>query len=396
MEYEYEVVDAAGRARKGRLEAQSEADLVRRLDDDGLTVLAVRESRPSALPAFRRRLKAGDVTVAFHELATLLQSGVALGDAVLAQSRGSHHPSLVAAFADMVQELGRGESFLGALRKSALPLPEYVYQLVEAGELSGRLPDSLRGAVEQMRYDQRVAADFRGALVYPAILVVAGIAAVLLIFLFVVPQFANLLAEADDLPFLAALVIGSGVWFNENTGLLAVVLAAVGVVAFAAWRDPRVRAKTVDALATAPVIGGWFSQADTAKWASVMAAMLAARIELMDALTLAGRGVRISSRRTLLERAAADVRAGSSLSAALEKQNALTATGYNLIRVGEQSGQLAQMMRALADLYQDLSARRTQRVLALVEPLAILLIGGFVGVIMVGLILAITSVNELV
>lgn len=395
MEYEYEVVDAAGRARKGRLEAQSEADLVRRLDGDGWTVLAVRESRP-ALPILRRRLSAGDVTVAFHELATLLQSGVALGDAVLAQSRGSHHPALAAAFAGMVQELGRGESFLGALRKNALPLPEYVYQLVEAGELSGRLPDSLRGAVEQMRYDQRVAADFRGALVYPAILVVAGIAAVLMIFLFVVPQFANLLAEADELPFLAAVVIGSGVWFNDNTALVAVVLAAVALAAFAAWRNPRLRARAVDALGAAPVIGGWFSEADTAKWASVMAAMLAARIELMDALTLAGRGVHISNRRELLERATAEVRGGSSLSAALEKQNALTATGYNLIRVGEQSGQLAQMMRALADLYEDLSARRTQRVLALVEPLAILLIGGVVGVIMVGLILAITSVNELV
>ena len=395
MEYEYVVVDAAGRTRKGQLEAESEADLVRRLDREGLTVVEVGERRPSALPTLRRRLSPGDVTVAFHELATLLQSGVALGDAILAQSRGSHHPLLAAAFAAMVQELTRGESFLGALRKSGVTLPEYVYQLVEAGELSGRLPDSLRGAVEQMQYDQRVAADFRGALVYPAILIVAGIGTVLLMFLFVVPQFANLLTEAEDIPFLAALVIGTGVWFNENTTLLALALAVAAASIFAIWRKPSMRARALDALAVAPVLGSWFSQADTAKWASVMAAMLDARIELMDALVLAGRGVRISSRRALLERAATEVRGGSSLSAALEKQEALTATGYSLVRVGEQSGQLAHMMRALADLYEDMSARRTKRVLALVEPLAILLIGGAIGVIMVGLILAITSANEL-
>ena len=115
----------------------------------------------------------------------------------------------------------------------------------------------------------------------------------------------------------------------------------------------------------------------------------------MDALALAARGVRVARRRATLSRAAADVKSGVALSDALEKSNALTPTGYGLMRVGEQSGQLADMMRALATLYQETSARRMKRVLALVEPLAILLIGGVLGTIMVGLILAITSVNEL-
>ena len=93
--------------------------------------------------------------------------------------------------------------------------------------------------------------------------------------------------------------------------------------------------------------------------------------------------------------ATTDVKSGAALSEALEKHRALTPAGYNLIRVGEESGELAQMMGALANLYQENSARRMKRVLALVEPLAIVLIGGVLGTIMVGIILAITSVNEL-
>ena len=144
------------------------------------------------------------------------------------------------------------------------------------------------------------------------------------------------------------------------------------------------------------MVRGWFSEVDTAKWASVMGAMLESRVELMDALRLASRGIRISRRKTMLDRAADDVRSGVALSAALERQDALTPTGYNLIRVGEQSGRLAEMMRALANVYEENSARRMRRVLTLIEPVAILLIGGFLGTIMIGIILAITSVNEIV
>ena len=395
MEYDYEVIDGSGRTVTGQLEAESPAEVVRALSRDGHTVVDVSERRPSALPTFQRRLRASELVVAFHELATLLESGVALGDAILAQGRGTYHPALARAFTGIGRDLMRGLSFLDALRASDLPLPDYVYQLVEAGEISGRLPQSLREAVDQLEYDQRVVTDIRSALVYPAILVVSGIAVVLLVFIVVVPEFANLLDEADDLHFLSVAVLRSGVWFNDNTWLLAAIIASAVALALSLLRRPTVRQRLVDAVARLPVVGAWFSETDTAKWASVMSAMLTARVELMDALVLASRGVRISRRKAMLQDATADVRGGSALSAALERQSALTPTGYNLIRVGEQSGQLPQMMRALATLYENNSARRMKAVVALIEPLAILLIGGSLGTIMIGLILAITNANAI-
>ena len=395
-EYDYEIVDSNGQASKGRVEAASRADVVRQLSRDGQTVVAVNEHRAPALGGLRRGLRAQDVTIAFNELATLLESGVALGDAVTAQGRGTHHPRLAAAFDGMSRDLMRGQSYLEVLRASELPLADYVYQLVEAGERSGRLAEALRGAVEQMEYDLRVASDIRGALAYPAILIVAGIAAVLVVFTFVVPQFSNLLESAEELPLLASAVLNTGAWFNANGWLLALSVAAVAAVGAVLIRREGFRRRLTDTVATLPLVRGWFSEVDTAKWASVMGAMLASRVELMDALGLASRGVRISRRKELLDRASDDVRSGVALSAALEKQDALTPTGYNLIRVGEQSGRLAEMMRALAKLYEENSARRMRRVLTFIEPAAVLLIGGFLGTIMIGMILAITSVNKIV
>ena len=150
----------------------------------------------------------------------------------------------------------------------------------------------------------------------------------------------------------------------------------------------------MDTLARLPLLGQWYSETDTAKWAMVMSAMLTSRVELVGALALASRGVRVSRRRAMLDRALAAVRGGQPLSAALETENALTATGYNLIRVGEQSGQLPEMMRSLATLYEENSSRRMKRVLTLIEPVAILCIGAFIGIIFIGVILAITAVNN--
>ena len=394
MEYQYEAIDANRQTVKGVLDAASPADVVRRLSSDGHTVVDVSERRQT-LPTFQRKLRPGDVVIAFHELATLLQSGVSLSDAILAQSRGSHHPVLAAAFDTIARELTRGQSFLNALRAANLPLPEYVFQLVEAGELSGRLPHSLREAVDEMEDDQRIASDIRGALAYPAILVCAGTGAVLLVFVFVVPQFANLLDDIENLPLLARVVLGAGVWFNDNTMLFALLAIGAVLSLVAVLRNAKARAKMLDVVARLPVLGAWLTEADTAKWASVMGAMLTARVELMDALALAARGVRITRRRLMLDRVATEVKSGSPLSEALEKQRALTPTGYNLIRVGEQAGQLAEMLRALATLYENNSARRMKRVLTLIEPMAILLIGSVLGSIMLGLILAITSANEI-
>ncbi|MBF2760386.1 MAG: type II secretion system F family protein [Ectothiorhodospiraceae bacterium AqS1] len=397
-EYEYQAVDRSGQIFRGRLESESEAAAVRALGAEGRTVIELNERQSAAAAGqglLKRRLNGQEIVVAFNELATLLESGVALADAVRALSRGARHPILDAGFASISRELLRGGSLLDALRGSAIPLPEYVFQLVEAGELSGQLPQSLRQAVGQMEYDQQIATEIRGALIYPAILIFAGVAAVLLVFVFVVPQFSNLLEDNENLPLLAEIVLRSGVWFDSNRWELAGALIAIAAILTLLSRQAAVRQWAIDTLSVFPVLGEWFSESDTARWAAVMSAMLSTRVELMDALGLASQGVRTSRRKARLDQVTSDVRGGASLSQALEKRDALTATGYNLLRAGEQAGKMPQMLLALATLYRQNSSRRMKRTLSLIEPLAVVIIGVVLGTVMIGVVLAITSINEI-
>ena len=204
-----------------------------------------------------------------------------------------------------------------------------------------------------------------------------------------------LLKRADDLPFLAWAVLGTGVWFRSHFvfaigGLLAVV---VGLAA--AFRRRGVRERALDAASRLPVVGPWIVESDTARWAKVLAALLANRVPLLKALELARGGVAIPARRARFDEVARAVRGGSGLADALEDHEVLNATAYNLVRVGEKSGRLAAMLASLAKLYEESGRSRMKRVLILMEPAAILVIGSVVGTIILGVILAITSANDL-
>lgn len=393
--YRYEAVNNEGSSFSGLLRAGTERDAARQLERRGLSVVALRTVAGTERARRPGRLRTADVILAVQELATMLTSGVPIADAVASQAASAHHPVIVAAFGGMARDLQRGQAFSQTLAASALPLPEYVVQLARAGELTGELGAALRDAGAQMEYEQALRNEMRNALIYPAVLVLAGVAAVALMFLFVVPKFASLLDRSDDLPFLAWAVLGLGMWTRENFLLLVVVVAAAVFGAAAALRRPGVRDGLLDRAARMPVVGPWLVESDTARWAKVLGALLSNRVPLMRALELAQAGLQLPHRRARMGEVTRAVRGGSALADALEDHEALTATGYNLIRVGERSGKLAPMLESLARLYAEAGRNRMKRVLILIEPIAILVIGSMIGTIILGVILAITSANDL-
>ncbi len=394
MMFRYEAIDDAGALVSGDMDAESEVAVARILGARHLTPVSITEARDSGHRGRQRKASSRERLLALHELATLLESGISIAEAIEAQSVADYPLDLHEAFTSLANSIRKGDRFSGALRGAALQLPEYVYQLVEAGELTGNLGGSLRQAVEQMEYDQKLAGEFRGALMYPLILVVSGVLAVLLVFVFVVPKFASLVEKNDDLPLLAHIVLTGGIWFNEHAGWIVVALLLLATGLTVVFREEAARQKLLDILAGFPLVGIWLTETDTAKWSSVMAALLSSKVELLAALELARKGVRISSRRERLQRVISSIRGGVGLADALEAESVLTPTGYNLVRVGEKTGRLPEMMRSLARLYDESGRNRMQTVLAMIEPLSILVIGAVIGTIILGVILAITSVND--
>lgn len=400
MEYQYQAVNGQGETVSGHLDAASEREALSHLQRQGLTPVrlalwaeAASEKRSSLRP---KKIGAQEKALVIRELGTLLQAGVSLAEAVssMAQSHGA--APLGQAFGRMYGTLRGGGAFTAALRDSGVDWPPYLHQLAAAGEQTGKLAGALHGAADQMEYEEKVREEMRNALIYPAVLVFSGIAATLLVFLVVVPKFASLLKSSRaQLPEISVWVLKTGLFVKENITLVGLVAAGLALFALALFRNPAVRARALEGVARLPMLGRWLVETELGRWAAMLGALLENRVPILKAMELAENSLRLASLRLRLKQILAEVRAGKKIADALATTRLLNVTGLNLIRVGERSGELPRMLRTLAQLYESAGRQRLKRFLILLEPAAILLIGGVIGFIMVAIMMAITSLSNI-
>lgn len=397
MDYQYKALNARRQPITGRIAAESQREAMRLLSGQDLVPLELTEVglQSQVAPGARKRESHQEKILVIQELATLLESGITLAEAV--QSIGETHTdsTLGLSFLKVHAALRGGESFSAALRKGAIAWPDYLHQLIQAGEQTGKLGQALRSAASQMEYDRKVRQDIRNALIYPLILVVSGVAATLLVFLVVVPKFANILRNTrNDIPDISVWVLKAGMFTKEHLGELALGSGALLIVLLALLSNPAIRARLWEALSRLPLIGPWIRETEVGRWAAMLGILLENRVPLLNALALAASGVSIQSVRGVLDHAHREIRGGKKIAEALAAGGLLSPTAINLIRVGERSGQLDQMLNTLARLYGEASQERLKRFLILLEPIAILLIGSVIGVIMIAIMLAITSLSS--
>jgi general secretion pathway protein F len=394
--FRYEAINPDGTLLKGLLEARDLKDASRELKRRGLTPVALDQAKARALKTKARVLGPRDRMLAIGELAMLVEAGVPLAEALPTLAERGEDSPLARAFGEMDRQLKRGRPILDALRAGFPELPAYVFQLVEAGAETGELASSLKDASAQMEAEDRLRQEMRNALTYPIVLVLAGVGAVLFIFTAVVPRFSAMFAgRMDELPALSRWVMKMGVLVNDN--LIASLLGAAALVTFTviAMRRPETRRRLFEIGLRVPAIGPWLTEQEIARWAGMMAKLLANKVALMRALELARGALKSATLAQQMSQVERMVRGGAALSRAISDHTRFDPTSLNLIRVGERAGQLPEMLGSLAALHERTSRDRLKRVLSLIEPAAILIIGGVIGVFVTAIILAITSVNQI-
>lgn len=394
--FNYRALDGAGASRSGALQAADEAAAIRWLLQQGLTPVSVQAAGSSAARSTGRRADVGSAERInlIQELATLLGAGISLGEALPSLAEAYAAQALGPALTGLDRAVRGGERLSAALAASPLGLPPYVLALCEAGEASGELAAALRDAAGQMEQEQRIGTELRNALVYPAVLVASGVLAVLVIFIGVVPRFASLLKSSRaDMPALSRWVIESGLFVKQH--LLAFGLGGTALLALAAFAlaDPRLRASLLDALSRAPVVGPWLLRLEIGRWTTVLGQLLANRVPIINAVVLSSGALRLQRLRDDLAGAPRELERGRMLSDVLGDLAWFPAARLNLVKVGERSGELPRMLGTLGAIETEAARVLQKRALTLIEPIAIIVIGAVIGVIMVAVMMAITSLN---
>lgn len=399
LRYRYRARDTSGAAVQGEVEAEGEAQAVQQLTSQGLLPFQVEPLVAAGTTTGRKvrgRVKMADQVLLLRELATLLQAGVTLGDAL---------PSLAQAYADqalglplqaLLREVRGGGRISDALAAPGLKLPPYVLALAEAGEASGQLARALDDAADQLELERKAGEDLRSALVYPTILVVAGLLAVLIVFIGVVPRFAPILRSSrGEIPELSRWVIETGVFLRAHVQAVGLSATALLLLLGMAAGRAEVRQWALERLLRWPLVGPWLLQGEIGRWATVLGALLGNRVPIVEALALSARVLKIRALRDGIARAGRSLQQGQNLADALASQGWFPPARLNLVRVGERSGELPKMLLALGHAQAEQARVTQKRLLTLIEPAAILLIGGVIGVVMVAVMMAITGINQM-
>lgn len=399
MQFAYRALDSSGYVQQGSLDAASEPDALSILEEKGFTPLELKLSRPRVgrkVLSGSQTVRHSDVVALIRELATLLGSGVGLSEAFATLLDATEHSGVKEALSRLNGFVRGGEGFSAALKKSELKLPPYVHALARAGEATGDLGSALARSADQLEFEERMRSEAREALTYPVILIFTGIAAIAFIFSFVVPRFAGMLKGRNvDLPLLSKWVLATGVYVHDHWTMVLVIFAAIGLAGAALSRHRLAATVLMSTLSRMPVLSGWVAGAETARWTSMLSVLVQSKVPILMSIELAGSAVQIPENASRLKSVEDDVRRGKMLSAAIEDRRLLEGSSLTMLKVGEKSGQLGTMLGYVAGYTADKHRGLQRRLVALIEPVSILVIGLALGVIMVGVVLAMTSLTEI-
>jgi general secretion pathway protein F len=387
LSFTFQALRPNGVVESGVVEASSREAAVSMLGARGLFPMdiAVRNAKESAAT---RRVSTEDLAAGLRALAALLRSNLPLSRA-LAIMPELAPPRWAAALPGIHGRIEQGESLATALEGSSLRLPSHVIGIVRAGDAGSGMAGAVDAAALLLESRAMTEAGLRSALAYPMILLTAGSASVVLLVTIVLPRFAEILADSGQaLPTTTRIVLGVGRLAPHALAPLAVI-AGMGALLWRAWIErPGARIRWHAFLLSVPLVGAIRRSSATANAASTLAALLRAGVPLGAALPHAGRAAGDAAIETVFMSARDRVSAGESLSAALTAGDVLPVTTIRLIRVGEEAGDLTAMLSHAADIESTQAARRLQRVLRLIEPMIIVVLGGIVMVIAAALLQA--------
>jgi general secretion pathway protein F len=397
--FHFRAVASDGKVRTGTLSADTDKAVAGELRKQGLTPVYVgvqprASGIPFKLPAFgggRRR----DILFFTQELSTLLSAGVPVDRALSIAAELTERPAFRFVVLDVIRVLKGGRSLADSLGTHPEYFSELYVNMVRAGEASG----SLAAVFERLAEFERTRDELRNyivsSMIYPALLCAVGLLSILVLLNFVVPKFAAVFQDSRmkiPTPTLVMLQVSHIVqtWWWVAAAALVILLvgwrAHVRTAKGRLWWDG-VRLKL-------PLLGDALRKAETARFARAMSTLVANSVPLVQSIGIAGAILNNRKIARSLDAVAQGVKRGEGIAGPVRKAGMFPPLAAHLLTVGEETGRLDQMFAKMADIYENDTRAAIKRFTAVFEPVVILVMGVVIGALILSMLLAITSINE--
>jgi general secretion pathway protein F len=398
----YKAADRRGKTVDGVMEASDARAVVERLQKDAYYPIKIaphgeRAAWMSLGGGVSTGIRQRDLLVLTQQLATLFEAGLPLDRALSILEELAPSPRVKTIVTDLLRSVRGGSSLSEALAKHhPRPFSRLYINMVRAGEKGGVLEISLRRLAEFLEARAAFNEAVVSALAYPLVITGVGAAAIVFLMTFVIPRFATIfedLGQAIPLPTQILLTVSAALQSYWWVGALAVMAA---VLAWRVWTGtPHGRASWDQSVLRLPVVGALALKVETARFARTLGTMLKSGVPVLGAMAVVSDMMSNQSVSTAVSRVADGVKRGGTIAAGMREHTAFPALAVHMVRVGEETGRLEEMLLKAADTFETDVRTALKRVFGLLGPAIILGMGVLVAFIVVAMLLAIFSINEI-
>jgi general secretion pathway protein F len=395
----FKAVASDGKPRAGTLTGETEKAVAAELRRQGLVPVYVgveplkkgfRLRLPSLVLGRRR-----DVLFFTQELATLLKAGVPLDRALSITAELTERPGFRLIVLDVLRVLKGGKPLADSLGTHPEYFPDLFVNMVRAGEASG----ALAVVFERLSEFETSRDELRGyiisSMIYPVLLSLVGLGSVFVLMNFVAPRFAAVFEQSRmPIPVPTRIMLEASRWMQTYGWMLAgaVLIGAAGLHSYVRTAAGRLWWDTLRL--RVPVLGSALRKAETARFARAMGTLVANGVALVQSIAIAGATLNNRKIAGSLESVARGVKRGEGIAGPLAKTGQFPPLAAHLLTVGEETGRLDEMFSRMAEIYERETRVAIRRLTSLFEPLVILVMGVLVGTLILSMLLAITSINE--
>jgi len=411
--FEYTGLTEAGKNVRGIRDAESSKALRQVLRKDGVYLTDAHAAEAGAVVGEQKTglsrevdipamlgftgVSAQDLAIATRQLATLISAGIPLVDALTALVDQIEQPRLKRIMGVVKQKVNEGASLADALREHPKVFSELYVNMIRAGESSGALDVVLVRLADFTESQAQLRNKIIGAMLYPAIMVVVGIAIVSILFVVVIPKVTRIFEDMNvTLPWTTRILIGVSSFARDYwyVVLVAVPALVLGVRRFV--RTPRGRAWWDRTKLGAPIFGELIRMLSLSRFAKTLATLLASGVPLLTAMDIVKNIVSNTLLADVIDKARDAIREGESIAAPLRRSGQFPPLVYHMIAIGERSGQLEEMLQNVARSYEAQVEMRVGALTSLLEPVMIVAMGGGVAFIVFSILMPIMQLNTFV
>jgi len=394
--FEYQALDAGNKTARGVIQADTARAARAQLRERGLFPIDIQSVEATSKSEFSFRSQGRERALLLRQLATLLRAGLTLEEVLsvlVEQTDSSAQRRQLGAIRARVME---GQSLSVAMAEHPALFPQLYSASVSAGERAGQIETVLSRLADYAEQREETARSIGLALIYPLLLALIAIAVVWGLIGFVVPRVIGVFETAgQELPMITRSLLGISDLVSNYGLWLLIGIALMAVALVAAWRSPGPRLSIDRLLLKTPAFGRMIRARQTATFTRTLAILTNSAVPLVEALQVAGSVVTNRVVQRDIERAAAQVREGQSLSGSLQASGWLPPMARRLISGGERSGELAPMLEHAADIQERELQSATSILLAVMQPALILIVGMMVLYIVLAIMLPILNMSQL-